>query len=284
MNAASDVPVPEMVRIPAGSFVMGVPEAESARERSDDRDARPLHTVTIGGGFWLAKYPVTRGEFAACVADTGYDMSGGAFGWVETKQVWERFDEFDWRNPGFEQTDQHPVVCVSHQDAEAYAAWLSRSTGRHYRLPSEAEWEYAARVEMGTARFWGDDRNGAREYANGADRSLARRMRVKADRERFFPWDDGYPFTSPVGSFRPNRLGLYDLLGNVWEWMADCWHDDYADAPEDGSAWITDRSERRVLRGGAWNNDPWTLRVGARNRGVAGYRGNGVGFRLARTL
>jgi formylglycine-generating enzyme len=275
---------PELILIPPGSFVMGVPEAESAREKSDDDNARPQQEVTIRDGFWLAKYPVTRGEFAAFVADTGHGTPGGAFGWVEGKRDWEHSDEFGWRNPGFEQTDRHPVVCVSHEDAEAYAAWLSRRTGRHYRLPSEAEWEYAARAGTSTARFWGDDRNGARQYANVADRSLAKRMKMKANREQFFPWDDGYPFTAPVGSFQPNGFGLYDVLGNAWEWVADHWHDNYVDSPKDGSAWITDRNDsRRVLRGGSWNNRPGGVRAGVRLRGGADFRGSVVGFRLART-
>ena len=275
---------PELVLIPPGGFVMGVPEAESAREKTGDDDARPQHEVTIRDGFWLAKYPVTRGEFAAFVADTGRDMPGGANGWVETKRNWERSDEFNWQNPGFEQTDRHPVVCVSHEDAGAYAAWLSRRIGRHYRLPSEAEWEYAARAGTSTARFWGDDRNGARQYANVADRSLAKRMKAKADRERFFPWDDGYPTTAPVGSFQPNGFGLYDMLGNVFERVADHWHDNYADAPKDGSVWIPNRNDsRRVLRGGSWSYFPRLVRAGARGRVEADSCSSDVGFRLART-
>jgi formylglycine-generating enzyme len=284
--------VPELILIPPGSFVMGVPEAESAREKVDDSHAGPQHEVTIRDGFWLAKYPVTRGEFAAFVADTGHHMSGGAFGWLEAIRSLGHSDAFGWRNPGFKQTDRHPVVCVYYEDAEAYVAWLSRKTGRHYRLPSEAEWEYAARAGTSTARFWGDDRNGARLYANVADRSLAKRMKVKADREQFFPWDDGYPFTSAVGSFQPNGFGLYDVLGNVLEWVSDNWHDNYADAPKEGSAWITDPDEhRRVLRGGSWGSHPGDLRVGVRSGHYYGARtwlGIGgrnpvVGFRVART-
>ncbi len=275
---------PEMVLIPPGRFVMGVPPEESAREKSDDDDARPQHEVTIRHGFWLAKYPVTRAEFAVFVADTGYVQSGGAYGWVEAKRTWEPSDQFGWQNPGFAQTDRDPVVCVSADEADAYAKWLADKTGRRYRLPSEAEWEYAARAGTTTARFWGDDRNGARHYANVADRSLAKRLKQKPDPERFFPWDDGHPFTSPVGSFQPNGFGLYDMLGNVWEWVADHWHDDYGEAPNDGSAWTTPGSEgRRVLRGGSWVGDPGGLRAGARNGIGTGSRDNYSGFRLART-
>jgi sulfatase modifying factor 1 len=279
---------PEMVLIPPGRFLRGTPQAEDAREHMPEEYAKwskPQREVAISTGFWLGKYPVTRGEFAAFVADTARDMSGGAYGRVETTRGREQSDEFSWSNPGFEQTDRHPVVCVSHEDAEAYAAWLSDRTGRHYRLPSEAEWEYAARAGTTTARFWGDDRDGARRFANVADRSLAKRMKQKAGRERYFPWDDGYPFTSPVGSFRSNQFGLCDVLGDVLEWVADPWHDNYDGAPSDGSVWIPDRNEnRRVVRGGSWGDDPRYLRAGARNWVDADFRSYDVGFRLARTL
>jgi formylglycine-generating enzyme required for sulfatase activity len=244
LNVASNIPVPEMVLIPPGSFVMGVPEAESARERSDDSDARPLHEVTFEWGFWLGKYPVTRGEFAAFVADTGYDAAGS-----------------EWREPGFPQTERDPVVNVSAFDAEAYVAWLSHKTGRTYRLPSEAEWEYAARAGTTTARFWGDS-------WGAAPRHLAAESRG----------------TYPVGGFRPNAFGLYDVLGNVWEWVTDPWHDDYAGAPKDGSAWMRNRNERRrVLRGGSWDGNPGGVRAGVRSCVEADSRINIVGFRLART-
>ena len=139
-------------------------------------------------------------------------------------------------------------------------------------LPSEAEWEYAARAGTTTARFWGDDRNRARRYANVADRSLAKKMNEKPNRERFFPWDDGYPFTSPVGSFQPNGFGLYDMLGNVWECVEDHWHDHY-DAPDDGSAWTTPGGEsRRVLRGGSGNSHVYPRRLPRQER-TLGSRG-----------
>ena len=180
------------------------------------------------------------------------------------------------------------MVCVNHHDANAYAQWLSDKTGRHYRLPSEAEWEYAARAGRKTARFWGDDRDGARRYANVADRSLMREFNMKFDPEQFFDWDDGFPFTAPVGSFQPNPFGLCDMLGNVWEWTQDHWHENYKGAPDDGSAWTTEGSKKddglRVIRGGAWDGSPWNARTGTRGRGHGGDRNSGTGFRLAGTL
>ena len=236
--------LPAMVQIPAGRFTMGVPEAESAREQTADGSARPQHTVTFRRGFYLGKYPVTRGQFAAFVADAGYRSND------------------EWRKLGLAQTDSHPVVNVSAIDAGAYARWVAGRTGAAYRLPSEAEWEYAARAGTETARFWGDTWDGAANYLNTNGEG-----------------------TSPVGSLRPNGFGLYDMLGNVWEWNADHWHADYQNAPTDGSAWTNGGdSSRRVLRGGAWNDLPRSLRAGVRGWIEADFRNGDVGFRLARTL
>jgi formylglycine-generating enzyme required for sulfatase activity len=263
-----DAPGPEMVLIPAGSFVMGVPPEETKREgapASYDDDARPQHTVTIARPFYLGKHPVTRGAFAAFASATG-------------------FADTQWQKPSFAQTDQHPVVNVSHEDAAAYAAWLSRETGKDYRLPSEAEWEYAARAGTATARYWGDGRAEACRYANVADETLRKANKDKADAQRYFGCDDGFANTSPVGTFQPNGFGLYDMLGNVCEWVADHWHDSYADAPEDGSAWTIGDSGLCVVRGGSWFNSPRVVRAGIRDKSGPGVRLDRVGFRLARTL
>ena len=257
---------PELVLIPAGSFMMGIPEEETRREGNEfiDGNASTVHRVTIARPFWLGRYPVTRGEYAAFVAETNRTMPSKAWTFEPNdKGEWEYEERggVGWRNPGYERTDRHSVVCVSHADATAYAAWLSDRTGHEYRLPSEAEWEYAARAGTGTARFWGDGRDGACRHANVADRSLAGRMNHAFDEVRFFNCDDGFAFTAPVGTFLPNAFGLHELLGNVWEWTADRWHADYADAPRDGSAWMTDRDNgRRVLRGGSWESHPRLVR------------------------
>ena len=144
------------------------------------------------------------------------------------------------------------MVCVSHDDALAYIAWLNQRTGGGYRLPSEAEWEYAARAGTETARYWGDSMEQAHLYANMADESLRKHMGPAGARRSFIDGDDGYVFTSPVGSFRANGFGLHDMLGNVWEWCADAWHGSYEGAPTDGSAWAAGGSAARVLRGGSW--------------------------------
>ncbi len=274
-SVARDCPTcPELVLIPPGSFVMGVPPGEDDREGVpgySDGDARPQHTVTITRAFWLGRYPVTRGGYAAFVQDTGYQ--GG---------------RASWRDPAFPQTDRDPVVDVSATDATAYAAWLSRKTGKTYRLPSEAEWEYAARAGTATARFWGDGPAEACRYANVADKTMWARWfggkyPAHSDKVRYFACDDGYANTSPVGNFQPNSFGLYDMLGNVWQWTADCWNDWYKRAPGDGSAWTTGDCAGRVLRGGSWLSAPGVVRAGYRHLSATGFRSFDVGFRLART-
>jgi sulfatase modifying factor 1 len=160
---------PKMVVVPTGTFLMGSLEAETVREQVPYKIAvseRPQHQVSISKSFALGQFPVTRGEFAAFVRETGHDPSGC---FVEKNGKVVVDGKGSWRNPGFDQTDRHPVVCVSHDDARRYVEWLRRKTGKSYRLPTEAEWEYAARAGTTTARYWGDDRSAACKYANVAD-------------------------------------------------------------------------------------------------------------------
>ena len=175
----------------------------------------------------------------------------------------------DWRHPPFPQTDRHPVVNVSWNDAKAYVAWLSQTTERQYRLPSEAEWEYAARAGTATARYWGDRTRDACRYANVDDTAHG--------------CEGGYGRTMPVGSFEHNRFGLYDMLGNVWEWTEDCWNGNYDGAPADGSPWLRGNCSRRVMRGGSWGLDPKRIRSANRNYGTTGIWGDIIGFRVARS-
>jgi len=277
---------PKMILIPAGSYQRGVPEAESKREGTMDDDARPIRTVTIPRPFWLGVTPVTRGQFAAFVNATGYDTGNKAWTYEpDPKGEWGYAlrDGRNWRNPGFKQDDSHPVVCINHADAMAYVDWLNTQTKGCYRLPSEAEWEYAARANSKTARYWGETMDQAHLYANTADQSLKRHLGKAGSSRPFTNGDDGHPFTSPVAHFRPNDFGLHDMLGNVWEWCADRWHDSYNGAPDDGSAWTTPESEvRRVLRGGSWYAYPGDVRAGVRYDDVN--RDSGIGCRLARTF
>ena len=194
----------------------------------------------------LGKYAVTFAEYDACIAD------GGCAKEPDDKR-WGR--------------GRRPVINVSWDDAKAYAAWLSKKTGKIYRLPSEAEREYATRAGTTTDYSWGNEIGRNRANCNGCGSR----------------WD--FKQTAPVGSFAPNAFGLYDLHGNVWEWVEDCWHDSYMGAPPDGSAWVTGgECSRRVKRGGSWYYIPWFLRSGYRGGYETEIREDTLGFRVARTF
>lgn len=264
---------PEMVPLPGGTFLMGTPASEL--EREDDEG--PQRTVNVEP-FSLGRYEVTRGQFADFVRDTSY--VAGSVCYVLTRDG--KFAETrgkNWRNPGFKQTDAHPVVCVNWDDATAYANWLSRKTGKTYRLPSEAEWEYAARALTVTARPWGEDPHIACTYANVADRVTLRRF----PRWTVHQCSDGYINTAPVGRFSSNSFQVHDALGNVWEWTMDCANESYAAAPSDGSAWLEGDCAQRILRGGSWYSHPSDVRVGYRDRDSFKMRASNTGFRVART-
>ncbi|MCY4467937.1 MAG: SUMF1/EgtB/PvdO family nonheme iron enzyme [Thiotrichales bacterium] len=267
---------PEMVVVPAGRFRMGSPESERGR----DNDEGPMHEITIAEPFAVGVYEVTRGEWSRFVSEEGY--SGGDSCLRYAGGEWSERSSRSWRWPGFGQTDGHPVVCVNREDAQAYVDWLSRKTGKEYRLPSESEWEYAARGGKGTARYWGESESGQCRHANGRDRAFKRRH---SDwKGPIVSCDDGHVHTAPVGSFDANGYGLHDALGNVWEWVEDCWHDDYRGAPGDGGAWtVGGDCAKRVLRGGSWDTQPRFLRS-ANRRGTTAVRSRGNGFRVARTL
>ncbi|MBK7675778.1 MAG: formylglycine-generating enzyme family protein [Candidatus Accumulibacter sp.] len=236
---------PEMVIVPAGRFTMGAPASE---EGSDDGE-RPQHLVTVKS-FALGRSEVTVADFERFVKASGYrsdaerntrvrGFGDGCYTYISRPSGWEAGRS--WHDPGFKQGAANPAVCVSWNDAQAYAAWLSKRTGRIYRLLSEAEWEYAARAGTTTSRYWGEDPNHACKFANVADRALAVKgplFSQSGEAATIHDCDDRHAETAPVGSFRPNAFGLYDMLGNVWEWTQDCGINRYADAPRDGSAWL----------------------------------------------
>lgn len=173
-------------------------------------------------------------------------------------------------------------MCVSWLDGRDYADWLSRTTGKTYRLPSEAEYEYSARAGSASRYGFGDDRSDLCKFVNGADQS-AKRAGVLRD-PGFLTCTDGYVYTAPVGSFPGNAFGLFDLLGNVWEWTADCYREDYSTASSDGSALITDLCVARTVRGGSWESPALLLRPAARAEAVINNGYDDVGFRVAREL
>ena len=264
---AGGVAPPEMATIPAGRFTMGSSLAEKqwAVEHGSTMpsvsDEAPQHEVTLKA-FALGKYDVTRGEFAAFVKDTGYAMPKGCYQQGNPDSPF--YKDADWQDPGFKQTDLDPVVCVDWHDAQAYVAWLNRRVpGGGFRLPTEAEWEYAARAD-GTGKFWWGD-----------DAALAP--------ERGWFKDNSGGQTHPVGQKGANAFGLYDMAGNVWQWTEDCYADDYSHAPVDGSAAGGDAACRRSDRGGSWYYPAWLLRAATRERNPPDYRDGVLGFRVAKT-
>ena len=270
---------PWMVVVPAGEYWMGSPAGEAGR----NKDEGPRHRVRIGEVFAVGKYEVTRGEYGAFVRETGRDMSGGCWVLDVGAGKWKKEEGGSWVNAGYDQGDGHPVVCVSWADAKAYVAWLSEKTGKAYRLLSEGEWEYVARGGTETSWYWGDGEEVQCRHGNGGDATLKGgygdwRWVTAACR-------DGSVHTSEVGRYGVNGYGMADMLGNVWEWVEDCWHENYEGAPADGSAWVTGGDcGKRVLRGGSWDGYPGDLRSAARFRYEARVRNHFYGFRVARTL
>ena len=242
---------PEMVVLPPGSFMMGSP----AEEKGRNDDEGPVHKVTIDYQFAVSVYEVTFNEW-------GYYVQQG-----------ECRDKYRPVDKGWGRADM-PVIHVSWEDAQAYVQWLSQKTGRPYRLLSEAEWEYAARAGTDTPFHFGntistDQANYDGDFTYGSGKKGQYRAQ-----------------TIPAGSFLPNKFGLHDMHGNVWEWVEDCWHSSYRRAPTDGSAWIKGGDcDKRVLRGGAWSSEPHLLRSAIRCASYADNRiSSGYGFRVALTL
>jgi formylglycine-generating enzyme required for sulfatase activity len=279
---------PVMVPIPAGSFTMGSPQWEEGRED----DEGPQRTVAVSA-FHLGRTEVTVGQFRAFVAATNHQTDAERD--IGEAGCWGQNDDIlgagayranrNWRRPPafpYRQADDEPVVCVSWNDAQAYVQWLRDRTGRRYHLPTEAQWEYAARAGTSTARHWGDNPNDACAYANVADTGILKDPRREWNPPRH-ECHDRYFFTAPVASYAPNRFGLHDMLGNVWEWTFDCYIDSYRGAPSDARAREEAGCSRRVVRGGGWNTKPARVRSANRNRNGTTNRGDYLGFRVAST-
>jgi formylglycine-generating enzyme required for sulfatase activity len=264
---------PEFVIIKPGSFTMGSPSTEEGREEGETQ-----HSVTILKSFALGKYPVTKGEFRQFVTQTGYNAKGKCFS-MDDKGNPSESEIYNWETPGFNQKDNEPVVCVDAVDAEAYAAWLSKKTSKSYRLPTEAEYEYAARAGTTTARYWGESQDDGCTYANGIGYEAQKVFWGKLAK-----CDDGFIYTSPVGSYKPNAFGLYDMLGNAWVWLADCWHDSYAGGPDTKAPWMEQGCNARVMRGGSYISNYTSLRAAARHKAGADQRFHNYGIRIVRDV
>jgi formylglycine-generating enzyme required for sulfatase activity len=273
---------PELVVIPPGSFIMGSTDAETTREGRRAETAaweRPQHRVDVATPLAVGRYFVTRGEYAEFVAatqrvtpDPCNVIDGGK---------WQPEMGRSFADPAFPQTDTHPATCVVVADAEAYAQWLSARTGHRYRLLHEAEWEYAARAGTSTSRWWGDERSTLCAHANGADLSYDRARAGEPAVNR--SCDDGYVFTNPGDAFPPNPFGLHDMLGNLWQWTADCFVAGYDQASTDASADVVGGDcTRRAIRGASWHNYPDALRSAARFALPPTMRSASIGFRVVR--
>jgi len=294
----------KFVLVPAGEFMMGSDESPEALAKAYPQygrerflllgDEAPVHKVRITRPFYLGQYEVTVGQFKRFLAASGYtpeaeaDGTGGyGYNPAYDPAKSERGDAFDgrnpkysWRNPGFPQGDDHPVVNVTWNDAVAMSQWLSQQEGKKYRLPTEAEWEYACRAGTRTRYYGGNDPQSLLRAANTFD----------ADAKKNWPqWKayalaghDGFEFTAPVGSFAPNALGLYDMHGNAWEWVAD-WYDDdyYAKSPVDDPQGPVS-GKVRVRRGGSWHTWSFYVRSSYRNWNSPETRYTLVGMRLLR--
>jgi formylglycine-generating enzyme required for sulfatase activity len=273
---------PRMIVIPAGSYERGGQEEELSKlgvPKDMAERHMPKHTVVIDRPLVLGRYKVTRREFAAFVREAGYKISKGCY-WFDQGQ-W-KFDAVrSWEDPRFPQTERDPVVCVNADDIQAYLAWLGKKTGRPYRLPSETEWEHATRGGTRTPYHWGEVVADVCLYGNIGDTAAKERLGWNES----LPCRDNHVFTAPVGSFQPNPFGLYDMIGNAREMLADCRNQTYANAPRDAAAWRAGECSWRAVRGSFWlNNRPWRLWSGAREFVTAGSRNYGMGFRVALSM
>lgn len=274
---------PTLVTIPPGVFVMGLRAEEAEADdipQIQQQAELPMHGVTVRDAIAMSQTEVTRGQFAVFVAETGHQSLGCM---ISNGQTWLLDRARSWRDPGFSQDDEHPVVCVNYDDARAYADWLTRRSGKRYRLPTETEWEYAARAGTASGKPWADKPALACAHAKVADRSHAARFSSKSA-EMFFPCETGYAFTAPVAHYQANAFGLFDMYGNVREFVADCWNPTYLSEGPGTTARSTGSCGTAVLRGGGWYDAPPNIRPARRFREDRAKRRADQGFRVVKEL
>ena len=269
----------KLVQIPAGKFLMGSPEIEKDRIKDEVQ-----HEVTISKPFYMGVTHVTVDQFAQFVKESGYKTEAEKAGWSIGFEIkdgefdFKKVDGCSWRNPNFDQKGDHPVVQVSRNDSKAFCDWLSKKSSKTVVLPTEAQWEYACRAGTKTAYPWGDDLDDGKAWANCADQSLKKKLPNAPAEWKFFSWDDGFVFTSPVRSFKANAFGLYDMTGNAWQWCQDRYGDYEKGAATDPTG--ADTGGLGVLRGGSWAGIPRSCRSANRNGYNPGYRGGSYGLRV----
>ena len=258
---------PAMIALAGGPFVMGSPRGEG------ESTERPQKVVALPP-FWLSQFEITVGQFRAFVEDSGYRPKGGCYVWTKAGKM-RKSGAASWEAPGYEITDRSPVACVNWADANRYVEWLNEKTPGNYRLASEAEFEYAARAGQSSAYFFGDPQNACAAVNAAADDSRFR--------WRNSTCTDGVRTVAAVGTFPQNAFGLGDMIGNLWEWTADCWSGSHKGAKGDGRARTGGSCESRVLRGGSWDDPLKNLRSAYRVGIPASRRQGNVGFRVAKT-
>ncbi len=272
---------PELVVIPPGSFTQGFDGGEPERY-----EGKP-HQVNIGYSFAVGKTEVTTGQFREFVDATGHKTN-------DTCNIWDgktalATPDTGWRNPGYGRpaADNEPLACASWVDAKAYIDWLSKKTGKKYRLLTESEWEYTARAGSTTYYTWGEDMNGGCEIANIGDQSV-KDLPPPFTPRPFTPatCNDGYPFIAPAGALKANAFGVHDMIGSVWEWVEDCYVFPYPEnTPTDGKAYLGPQGcDRRVSKGGSWGSAPERQRPTFRGRDPETLVSQVFGFRIARDL
>ena len=272
---------PEMIVAPAGTFTIGSPADELGRRD----DEGPQREIRIAKPFAVGRYEVTRRQYEAFLRETGYPVSGNCMTDRRKPGTWALDAQTNFRDPGFPQSGDHPAACVNWNDAKAFVGWLNAKTGGGYRLLTEAEWEYLARAGSTTAYPWGSRAKDGCPYMNGFDRVIVNKKGdlYKGEAVSFADCSDGYLNTAPVGSLRPNAFGIYDMIGNVAEWIEDCSTSSYASMQSDGS---TDRGDcsKRIVRGGSWGTQPRQLRSAERIRYSPTDVDDSIGIRVAKTL
>ncbi len=284
----------KLVLIPAGEFEMGANESKEQLIEAgfyspvDSSDEQPIHCVTLSRSFYMGETEVTVGQWRKFVTAEAYMSQAerdGKGGWGYNPELGksEQQPHFNWKNTGFTQADDHPVVNVSWNDVDAFCRWLSKQEGKLYRLPTEAEWEYACRAGSKTRFATGDSPASVEGYGNFWDQS-AKRKYPDIDEKSFFSFDDGWVFTAPVSRFKANAFGLHDMHGNVLEWCLD-WYDGkyYARSPVSDPVNLQ-ADQHRVYRGGCWGNSPVDCRSALRSGDPPDLRGSNLGFRLVRVL
>jgi formylglycine-generating enzyme required for sulfatase activity len=266
---------PTLIAVPPGAFTMGSADGEP------DRPETPIRRVNIAHRFAIGRTAVTQAQFARFIAAAHYQTSKGCG--IIGAGGYHVDDAADWRNPGYGRPprDDEPVVCVSWLDAKAYAHWLSQLTGRRYRLPSEAEWEYVAHAGTTSRYVWGEQADDACKHANLYDQAALQLNMPYAAAN----CSDGYVGVAPVASFPPNAFGVYDMIGNVWQWVEDCYLYEYPAWPVDGApVEVLSACPLRSIRGGSWGTRVDRLRPTWRGRDPETRMNILFGFRVARDL